>query len=122
MMTLDAIRDAFLPRPGVEEDVKWETNWCLMVGGKMFVLVDLDPRSPGRVTIPTAPEERATLLDRRGVLPAPYLARAGWVTLEPNAMPIAEMLEWVEQAHAIIAAKLSGKRRRELGIDGDRDD
>jgi predicted DNA-binding protein (MmcQ/YjbR family) len=49
--------------------------------------------------------------------PAPYLARAKWVQLtSPDALPDQELLAYLVQAHALVAAGLTRTKRRELGL------
>ena len=59
------------------EDVKWGQDLCFCVGGKMFVVVNLEP--PHQMSFKCTPEGFAELIEREGIVPAPYLARAMWV-------------------------------------------
>jgi predicted DNA-binding protein (MmcQ/YjbR family) len=77
IMTIDSIRRICRAWPGVTEDVKWGSDLVFSVGGKMFAVVCLDP--PHTLAFKCAPEEFAELIERPGVIPAPYLARAMWV-------------------------------------------
>ena len=53
-----------------------------------------------------------------GVRPAPYLARAGWVQVQPGApLEDAELRAYVAEAHRLVAARLTRKLRSELGLD-----
>jgi predicted DNA-binding protein (MmcQ/YjbR family) len=76
-MTVDHLRRVCLAFPGVTEDVKWVQDLCFCVGGKMFVVVNLEP--PHQLSFKCTPETFAELVEREGVVPAPYLARAMWV-------------------------------------------
>lgn len=113
---LDTLRERLLPLPGVEEDIKWKTNYCFLIGGRIFAIVDIDPQSLGRLTLPTDPDERDALLENPRVGPAPYLGRAGWVTLAPDACPMQELVRLAEEARLRIARRLSKKKQRELGL------
>jgi predicted DNA-binding protein (MmcQ/YjbR family) len=62
--------------PGTTEDVKWGSDLVFSVGGKMFTVVCLDP--PHTVAFKCTPDAFAELIERDGVIPAPYLARAMW--------------------------------------------
>lgn len=58
------------------------------------------------------------LIEQGLARPAPYLARATWVQLIGNdALPDAELKAYLNQAHALIAAKLTRKSRKALGLD-----
>ena len=76
-MTLDGLRQICRTLPGVTEDVKWEHDLCFCVGGKMFVVVNLEP--PHQMSFKCTPDGFAELIEREGISPAPYLARAMWV-------------------------------------------
>ena len=56
----------------------------------MFVVLMLNP--PHRLSFKVDDEEYAELIEREGVIPAPYLARAKWVSLEALDGP----MEWRE--------------------------
>jgi predicted DNA-binding protein (MmcQ/YjbR family) len=76
-MSIERIRRTCLAWPGVTEDVKWENDLIFRVGGKMFAVVCLDP--PHTLAFKCTPEAFAELIERPGIIPAPYLARATWV-------------------------------------------
>ena len=77
MMALDAVRAFCRALPGATEDVKWGNDLVFSVGGKMFAVVCLEP--PHQISFKCAPEAFAELIEREGIIPAPYLARAMWV-------------------------------------------
>ena len=54
-----------------------EADLVFSVGGKMFTVVCLDP--PHTVAFKCTPDTFAELVERDGIIPAPYLARAMWV-------------------------------------------
>ncbi len=76
-MTVDGVRQICLALPGVTEDVKWSQDLCFCVGGKMFVVVNLEP--PHQMSFKCTADGFAELIEREGIIPAPYLARAMWV-------------------------------------------
>ena len=76
-MTVESLRKICLALPGVTEDVKWGQDLCFCVGGKMFVVVNLEP--PHQMSFKCTSEGFAELIEREGMIPAPYLARAMWV-------------------------------------------
>jgi predicted DNA-binding protein (MmcQ/YjbR family) len=56
------------------------------------------------------------LTDRPGILPAPYMARAHWITLTgPDAFPASERDALIRGSYALVRAKLPKKLQRELG-------
>jgi predicted DNA-binding protein (MmcQ/YjbR family) len=114
-MNLNRMRRICLALPHAAESVKWENNLVFTVDGKMFAVAALEP---GEIwaSFKCSPEGYEELLERPGVRPAPYLARAQWVALEtPNAMPDRELERRLGEAYAIVFDKLPKKRRLELG-------
>jgi len=76
-MTLETVRSICRALPKVTEDIKWAHDLCFCVGGKMFAAVNLEP--PHQLGFKCTPEMFAELIEREGLVPAPYLARAMWV-------------------------------------------
>jgi predicted DNA-binding protein (MmcQ/YjbR family) len=76
-MTLDSLRQICRALPGATEDVKWGQDLCFCVGSKMFAAVNLEP--PHQLGFKCTPDVFAELIEREGIIPAPYLARAMWV-------------------------------------------
>jgi predicted DNA-binding protein (MmcQ/YjbR family) len=55
------------------------------------------------------------MIERSGINPAPYLARAHWVAIESeDTLPRAEMQQLLSRAHAIVFAKLPKKTQAAL--------
>ena len=71
--------------PGASRSIKWEVDLVWSVAGKMFaVLCTLGPER-GRLSFKVEPERFLELTDQPGYAPAPYMARAFWVSiLEPQ--------------------------------------
>ncbi len=113
-MVLDEVRKWCRSLPHVTEDIKWDGDLVFSVGGKMFAMVMLDP--PHRVSFKCTPEEFAELTERQGIIPAPYLARAWWVSLEDGetAMAARELQKRVKTAYRLVKARLPRKIRDKL--------
>jgi predicted DNA-binding protein (MmcQ/YjbR family) len=105
-MTLDTVRDFCRALPGATEDVKWGNDLVFSVGGKMFAVVCLDP--PHQMSFKSTPEEFAGLIERDGIIPAPYLARAMWVQERElgDVLDRRERERLLETAYALVRAKL----------------
>ena len=83
------------------------------VGGKMFAWVSED----GGVSFKASDIAYEILTGSGKARPAPYLARARWVTLpDPGTWDDEELAEHLAIAHRIVAAKLTRKARAELGL------
>jgi len=80
------------------------------VGGKMFVLLNLDGDGQGVVSYLAGPERFYEVVEREGLKPAPYFARIFWVAADDWGAW--RDLEWQEEfraAHALTLAKLPKK-------------
>ena len=84
------------------------------IGGKMFACSGLDKNSA--YSFKVADERFLELTDIDGVKPAPYLARAKWVQIEPKRcrIPDPDLSELVKNSYALVFAKLTKKAQREI--------
>src|SRR5215212_1887462 len=110
--------DAFCGKlPAATRIVQWEGVIVFKVGGRMFCLIAPADHSIGRISFKSAPEHYEALSRSPGFRPAPYLARAKWVSVDqPAVLTAAEMKAYLKRAHAVIAAALPKKKQRELGF------
>ena len=105
--------------PAATRTVQWEGVAVFKVGGKMFCLVAPADHSVGRISFKSAPEHYDALSRSPGFRPAPYLARAKWVSVDdPASLTDAEMKAYLRRAHAVIAAALPRRKQAELGLAG----
>lgn len=105
-MDIGWVREHCLSLPHTTEKVQWEDNLVFKVGGKMYAVVALEPREHW-ISFKCSAEEFAEMVERPGVIPAPYLARARWVALETeDALPRDEIQRLLADAHSLIFAKL----------------
>lgn len=103
--------------PHATKVVQWEGVQVFKVGGKMFCLIAPEDHSVGRVSFKSAPEHYDALSRSPGFRPAPYLARAKWVSVDdPKALTATEMKAYIRRAHAVIAAGLPRKTQKALGL------
>lgn len=122
-MDVERLREFLLKLPHVAETLQWGNNLVFWVGdkaigGKMFALTDLDGGGKGVLSFAAGPEGFAELVEREGIFPAPYLARAHWVTLEEwDVVKPRELEELLTRAHDLVFAKLA-KRTREVLTSG----
>jgi predicted DNA-binding protein (MmcQ/YjbR family) len=113
-VTKDELHAAAMALPGAELDIKWGSDHCYCVGGKMFCATDPDYSNLGFKATEIAFE---ALTSTGRVKPSKYLARAHWVTLEDlRAAEADEVADWVRTAYGLVAAKLPKKVRQELGV------
>jgi len=128
-MDAERLRAYLLTLPHVVETMQWGANLVFWVGdkaigGKMFALIDLDePPGPaaGRphllLSYAAGPARYAELLERDGLVPAPYMARIHWVAAE--RWDVFRDTEWQRElraAHDITLSKLPKKVRATLAL------
>jgi predicted DNA-binding protein (MmcQ/YjbR family) len=113
-MDIEWVRQHCLSHPHTTEQIQWGSDLLFKVGGKMFAGVPLEPARVW-VTLKADPEEFPELIERQGIIPAPYLARAKWIALENDrAIPRAEVLRLVSKSYELVFANLTKKSQAEL--------
>ena len=102
--------------PGVTRDIKWGADLVLSVGGKMFAVTPSDGSEGGRLSFKVPDERFLELTDQPGIIPAPYMARAHWISvIEPQLFSKAELESFVLDAYVLVRAKLTKKLQATLG-------
>src|SRR6267378_5683122 len=77
----------------------------------MFAVAALEPAAVW-MSLKANPENFAELTERRGIIPAPYLARAKWIALESqDSLPAAEIAGLLRESYELVLAKLPRKLR-----------
>ncbi len=113
-VNLDWIRQHCLSFPGVTEQVQWGGELVFKIGAKMFAVAPLEPGDRW-LSFKASPEEFAELTEVPGVVPAAYLARAKWVSLETGAsMHRAEVKERLRRSYHLVLEKLPKRQQAEL--------
>ena len=101
--------------PHTTETVQWGGALVFKIGGKMYAVAALEPADTW-LSFKCSPENFAELVEREGVIPAPYLARAQWVALQTeDAVKPAELKQLLRQGYDTVFARLTKKAQRELG-------
>ena len=113
-MDLEWLRCECLSLPHTTEHVAWEEHLVFKVGGKMYAVTSFEP-GPTWLTVKASEEDFYNLPDGENVIPAPYLARAKWISLTSNrALPPAEVQRLLRQAYRLVFAKLPKKTQQKL--------
>ena len=113
-MNIEQLRKYCLSFPGATEDIKWGADLCFSVGGKMFCATGLD-QAEGKVSFKCTPERFAELVERDGIIPAPYVARYHWVAVEDSSsLDPEEFEDLISKSYLLVYEKLPLKQRREL--------
>lgn len=110
----DALRAHVGAWPGVTEDVKWGADRVFSVGGKMFCV--LDEGGGGRLGFKVEDARFLEFTDRPGIRPAPYMARAHWISVETaDALAPDELRALLRRSYELVFAKLTKTLQRQLG-------
>jgi predicted DNA-binding protein (MmcQ/YjbR family) len=113
-MDIDWIREYCLALPHTTEKVQWGDDLVFKIGEKMYAVVALEPGDHW-LAFKCSPEEFSALVERPGIVPAPYLARAQWVALETyDALSADEIERLLSQAYSLIFKKLSKRLQTSL--------
>ena len=110
-MKVDTVRAICRRLPAVTEDVKWGHDLCFCVGGKMFAVVSLE--RPHAIAFKCTPESFGELIERAGIIPAPYMARHMWVQEQElgEALERRELEPLIQTAYALVVARLPKSRQ-----------
>lgn len=113
-MEIETIRRYCLTFPHSTENVQWGASLCFKVDGKLFVVTCLEP-APVRLSFKATPENFVELCERPGVRPAPYMARAQWVSLEKlNTLSDSELRKLIGESYRLVWERLPKNRRQQL--------
>lgn len=101
--------------PGVTWDIKWGGDLVGSVAGKMFCCLGLADPAPYRLSFKVEDERFLELTDRQGFSPAPYLARAHWVSVDdPAKLAADEVRTFLRTAYELVRTKLPKRVQRAL--------
>ena len=105
-----------LARPGAREDLKWGHNRVFSVAGnKMFAILDF---MGGGLAFKVDNEVFLGMVDRPGIRPAPYLARAHWISMAvPAPLSERELQALLRRSHQLVVGRLPKFKRIGLLLD-----
>jgi predicted DNA-binding protein (MmcQ/YjbR family) len=114
-MNIDWVRSYCMSLPHATESVQWGNDLVFKISGKMFAVVVLEPAKVW-LSFKCPPEEFAELIERPGIIPAPYSARYHWVALETeDALTASELKTRLRRSYDLVVEKLPKKARAALG-------
>ena len=114
-MNADKLRKLCSGWPGVTESIKWEDDLVFSVANKMFVVTALRGPHRDRMSFKVDPDRFLELTDQPGMIPAPYMARAFWISItESERFQDADIAAFVRRSYELVRAGLSKKLQREL--------
>ncbi len=121
-MDNERIRTLCMALPHVIEKIGWGHHLVYWVGdrdigGKMFAMTHLDGTGTGVVWFHAGEERFHELAETEGIIPAPYMARAFWVTVERwDVLRPRELEGELRRAHALVYEKLPKRTQAVLAM------
>lgn len=114
-MNIEWVRRYCMSMPHATETLQWGEHLVFKIGGKLFAVLALEPAKVW-LSLKCEPEEFAELVERPGIVQAPYFARNQWVALESeDALSAAEIKRLVRASYHLVLEKLPKKARTALG-------
>jgi predicted DNA-binding protein (MmcQ/YjbR family) len=114
-MNIEELRQFCLSLPNATEDVKWGNDLAFSVGKKMFAVTNLETAEQNSVSFKCTPEKFAELIEKDGIIPAHYVARYHWVTVEkPDALKTEELKELIKESYQLVWDKLPKTLKNKL--------
>ena len=113
-MNIEWVRRYCMSMPHATETVQWGEHLVFKIGGKVFAVLALEPAKVW-LTCKCEPATFAELVERPGIVQAPYFARNQWVALETeDALGAAETKRLVQTSYSLVLEKLPKKLRSAL--------
>lgn len=113
-MTSAELRRICKSLPAATEQIQWKKDRVFKIGGKMFACSGIERDS--RYSFKVDEARFLELTDQPGISPAPYLARAKWVQIDPAVceLPSRELDALVRRSYELVLSKLPKKTQREI--------
>jgi len=113
-MDIDWVRKYCLALPHTTETVQWGNDLVFKIAGKMYAVAALEPGDHW-LSFKCSQEDFDNLIERPGIKPAPYMARAQWISLETeDALSPTQIKKLIRQAYDIVFARLPKKTQASL--------
>lgn len=115
-MSPDAVAHYLMQLPGVREDRKWGSNRVFSIAGNKMIAV-LDFMGDG-LAFKVDDDLFLGFTDRPGIHPAPYLARAHWISMAaPYPLSDLELQALLRRSHQLVVNRLPKLKRIGLLLD-----
>ncbi len=108
--------------PATTHVVQWGGSHVWKVGGKVFAIGGWSDAGTFSITFKVTPLAFEILKDQPGLRPAPYLASRGmsWIQhYDKPGLKNKELKAYLTKSHRLVAAGLSKKKQRALGLSVD---
>lgn len=112
-MTPAQVADLCRQLPGAHESIKWGNNRVFSIAdNKMFAILSTSAKGRESLAFKVDNDLFLAFTDRPGIRPAPYLARARWVSMEaPFPLPGTELRAALIRSHQLVAMRLARYRQ-----------
>lgn len=107
-MNVDFVREYCLSLARATESLQWGETLCFRIGrgGKIFAMLSLNEVPPG-LSLKTDPERFAELTEIEGIVPARYVGRYKWITLERlDVLAAHELQSLIKNSYHMVAQKM----------------
>jgi predicted DNA-binding protein (MmcQ/YjbR family) len=113
---IDWVRQFCRSLPDTTEKVRWEHNLLFCVGDKIYCVANLEPgMGPSKVTFKCTPEIFAEMVEREGMIPAPYMAHNHWVSVtDVELFRQPELKNCIKASYGLVLAKLPKKTQAQI--------
>lgn len=118
-MDLDSYNAFCAGLPQTTHVVQWGGAHVWKVGGKVFAIAGWSRGDELAVTFKVSDLAFDILREQQGLRPAPYLASRGmsWIQrVNAETMDDEALKDYLRESHRLVAAKLTRRLRRELGL------
>ena len=114
-MNIEELRKFCLALPHATEDIKWGNDLCFCIGKKMFAVTGIEMAENSSISFKCTPEKFAELTEIDGIIPAHYVARYHWVTVEKtDAIAQDELKDLIKNSYHLVWEKLPNKLKTSL--------
>jgi predicted DNA-binding protein (MmcQ/YjbR family) len=114
-MNVEELRTFCLALPHATEDIKWGNDLCFCIGEKMFATTSLNPTSGFNCSFKCSPEKYTELIEREGIVSAPYTGRFGWICIKrKNALSSDEFKDLIKKSYEAVKEGLPAKMQKDL--------
>ena len=115
-MDHESVRAHCLSLPHATENVQWGNDLVFKIAGKMFAVMALEQPVRYIMSFKCTEEKFNELIEREGIVPAPYMARNQWVAIERfNVLSDKELKALLRNSYDMVLEKLPKKVREQLG-------
>ena len=114
-MNIEQLRELCLSMPGATEDIKYGSDLCYSIAGKIFCGTRIE--GPFRTGIKCDENDFAELIEREGIVPMPRLSATGWVRIESSeALNKKEWERLIKNSYSLIVLSLPKRKKQQLGL------